>query len=98
MLQVVVRLRSSPSMVLSGSRSLFICLFSLCLIGGLSAQTGKQQSADQGATAAPVTKEEDPLKRPVSDKQQKKNSKALRVELSKPQKEWLDKDVGYIIT
>ena len=86
-------------MALSGSRSLFICLVSLGLTGGLAAQTGKQQTTDpKGATSAPAAQEVDPLKRPVSDKQQKKNAKALRVELSKPQKEWLEKDVSYIIT
>jgi GWxTD domain-containing protein len=86
-------------MVLSGSRSFFICLVSLGLIGGLTAQTGRQQSSDQGATAStPAAKEEDPLKRPISDKQQKKNSKALRQELSKTEKDWLEKDVAYIIT
>jgi GWxTD domain-containing protein len=85
-------------MVLSGSRSIFICLVLLGLIGGLTAQTGRQQSADPSATGAPAVKEEDPLKRPVSDKQQKKNAKALRAELSKTEKEWLEKDVAYIIT
>jgi len=86
-------------MVLSGSRSFFICLVSLGLIGGLTAQTGRQQSSDQGATGStPAAKEEDPLKRPISDKQQKKNSKALRQELSKTEKDWLEKDVAYIIT
>jgi GWxTD domain-containing protein len=85
-------------MALSGSRSFFICLVSLGLIGSLSAQTGTQQSAGQSATSAPAAKQEDPLKRPVSDKQQKKNAKALRLELSKTEKEWLEKDVAYIIT
>ena len=86
-------------MVLSGSRSFFICLVSLGFIGGLTAQTGRQQSSDQSATAStPAAKEEDPLKRPISDKQQKKNSKALRQELSKTEKDWLEKDVAYIIT
>ena len=86
-------------MVLSGSRSFFICLVSLGLIGGLTAQTGRQQSSDQSATGStPAAKEEDPLKRPISDKQQKKNSKALRQELSKTEKDWLEKDVAYIIT
>src|SRR5690349_3039828 len=85
-------------MALSGSRSLFISLLSLGLISSLAAQTGRQQSADQSATAAPEGKQEDPLKRAVSDKQQKKNSKALRQELSKTEKEWLEKDVAYIIT
>jgi len=40
----------------------------------------------------------DPLKRPTDDKQRKKNAKALKQELSKPYKKWLDEDVSYIIT
>jgi len=78
---------------------LFICLVSLGLIGGLSAQTGKQQKADDSSAAsAPAKEQADPLKRAVTDKQQKKNSKALRIELNKTEKEWLEKDVAYIIT
>jgi len=85
-------------MALSGSRSLLISLLLVGLMGGLSAQTGRQQSTDPSAKAPAPAKEEDPLKRPISDKQQKKNSKALRQELSKTEKEWLEKDVAYIIT
>ena len=40
----------------------------------------------------------DPLKRPANDKQRKKKQKALKQELSKPYKKWLDEDVVYIIT
>lgn len=40
----------------------------------------------------------DPLKKPVSEKQRKKNERALKQELSKPYKKWLDEDVVYIIT
>ena len=40
----------------------------------------------------------DPLKRPTDEKQRKKNAKALKQELSKPYKKWLDEDVAYIIT
>jgi GWxTD domain-containing protein len=40
----------------------------------------------------------DPLKRPPNEKQRQKNSKALKVELSKAYKKWLDEDVVYIIT
>ncbi len=40
----------------------------------------------------------DPLKRPADEKQHKRNQKALKVELSKPYKKWLDEDVIYIIT
>ena len=40
----------------------------------------------------------DPLKRPVTEKERKKNERALKQELSKPYKKWLDEDVVYIIT
>jgi flagellar basal body L-ring protein FlgH len=40
----------------------------------------------------------DPLKRPADEKQRKKNARALKQELSKPYKKWLDEDVAYIIT
>src|SRR5947207_15730039 len=40
----------------------------------------------------------DPLKRPAEEKTRKKNSRALKQELSKPYKKWLDEDVAYIIT
>jgi GWxTD domain-containing protein len=40
----------------------------------------------------------DPLKRPANEKQRKKNQRALKQELSKPYKKWLEEDVIYIIT
>lgn len=40
----------------------------------------------------------DPLKRPSDEKTRKRNAKALKQELSKPYKKWLDEDVVYIIT
>jgi len=40
----------------------------------------------------------DPLKKPISEKQRKKNERALRQELSRPYKKWLEEDVIYIIT
>jgi len=40
----------------------------------------------------------DPLKRPQDEKLRKRNAKALKQELSKPYKKWLDEDVAYIIT
>ena len=54
-----------------------------------AATTGSQaQPADQG----------DPLKRPASDKQKKQQGKALKVELSRVYKKWLNEDVVWIIT
>ncbi len=40
----------------------------------------------------------DPLKRPLSEKQRRENSKSLKVELSKVYKKWLSEDVAYIIS
>jgi GWxTD domain-containing protein len=52
-------------------------------------------SAAQAQSAADAV---DPLKRPANEKQRKKNQRALKVELSKPYKKWLEEDVIYIIT
>ena len=66
-------------------------------------QTAKDQKAtdkgskDSAAQAQPADAV-DPLKRPVNEKERKKNAKALKQELSKPYKKWLDEDVAYIIT
>jgi len=58
-----------------------------------------QQSADKAATAqAQPADAVDPLKRPQNEKQRKKNSQALKHELTKTYKKWLDEDVAYIIT
>ena len=48
-------------------------------------------SASQGSQV-------DPLKRPVPEKQRKANAKALKIELSKTYRKWLDEDVRWIIT
>ena len=53
------------------------------------------KAAPQAQREAP---EQDPLKRPLSEKQKKESQKALRQELSKPFKKWLDEDVRWIIT
>jgi GWxTD domain-containing protein len=45
-----------------------------------------------------ASSEEDPLKRPLSEEQKKKNAKGLKIELSKTYKKWLDEDVRWIIT
>jgi GWxTD domain-containing protein len=56
-------------------------------------------TADQsGKSPAQPTDAVDPLKRPVNEKSRKKNERALKQELSKPYKKWLDEDVVYIIT
>jgi len=54
-------------------------------------------SAAPDKPAAPDT-QSDPLKRPLPEKQKKANAKALKQELSKTYKKWLDEDVRWIIT
>ncbi|MGA7630351.1 MAG: GWxTD domain-containing protein [Terriglobales bacterium] len=51
----------------------------------------RNNSAAQGSQV-------DPLKRPIPDKQRKANAKALKIELSKTYRKWLDEDVRWIIT
>ena len=60
-----------------------------------AAATPAQPAADAAQKPAAAA---DPLKRPISDKERKKNSRALKQELSKTYKKWLDEDVVYIIT
>jgi len=64
-------------------------------------QAGASQAKpDQAATdaAKPEDQSGDPLKRPIEQKRKEKNAKALRHELSDEDKNWLNKDVTYIIT
>ncbi len=65
-------------------------------LGGMAAAQEKDKS-DADAQASPDG-QTDPLKRPVSQKQKKQNSKSLRQELSHRDKVWLDQDVAWIIT
>jgi GWxTD domain-containing protein len=85
----------------------FFLLVSAVFLAGLAAyaQNGNQ-SDDQGSSLynkdanAPQKQkpEEDPLKRPLTEKQKKANAKALKQELGKTYKKWLDEDVRWIIT
>ncbi len=57
---------------------------------------GDSDKADKSGKAAPD--QADPLKRPLGEKQRKLNERALRRELSKTYKKWLDEDVRWIIS
>ena len=74
----------------------------LALVSFASAQEGKAEAAEASAdTASSQEKsapEADPLKRPLTEKQKKQNSRSLKIELSKTYKKWLDEDVRWIIT
>jgi GWxTD domain-containing protein len=79
-------------------------VFMLAMVSFASAQEGKADAPDPSA-AAPSSQDKDkptpdadPLKRPLTDKQKKQNSKSLKIELSKTYKKWLDEDVRWIIT
>jgi GWxTD domain-containing protein len=78
--------------------SLVFSLFGLSVCA-MAQQDAKSTGNDQAAPAnAPVGQAVDPLKRPLSEKQKKENAKALKQELSKTYKKWLDEDVVYIIS
>jgi len=63
---------------------------------GLAQDKDAKGSEDKGAAAQ--GSQVDPLKRPVPEKQRKANAKALKIELSKTYRKWLDEDVRWIIT
>jgi GWxTD domain-containing protein len=62
-----------------------------------SADKAAQDTASAAQTK-PAPDAVDPLTRPANEKQRKKNQRALKQELSKPYKKWLEEDVVYIIT
>jgi GWxTD domain-containing protein len=59
--------------------------------------SAKDAAAPADAQAQPG-EATDPLKRPINEKQRKKNERAFKQEVSKVYKKWLDEDVVYIIT
>jgi len=80
-----------------------------CLVGVLSgvvalgftvvtqAQDKDANGSDEKGAAAQGS-QVDPLKRAIPEKQRKANAKALKIELSKTYRKWLDEDVRWIIT
>jgi GWxTD domain-containing protein len=62
------------------------------------AQPDQAQSSPAQPGQAQPPDAVDPLKRPIDEKLRKKNQRALKQELSKPYKKWLDEDVVWIIT
>ena len=93
-------------MVRVGSRYLSSVLV-LAVAAGFAvpvgAQSDKPSPSTQTETTAPASQsapadQGDPLKRPASDKQKKQQGKALKVELSRVYKKWLNEDVVWIIT
>ena len=92
-------------MVRVGSRNIIFLAFlaaSTCLGGSAVAQndkpSGSPASGSASSTQAPADDEVDPLKRAPSEKQKKQQKKALKTELTKQYKKWLDEDVVWIIS
>jgi GWxTD domain-containing protein len=79
-----------------------IILTLVSFVSAQEAKDGKADTTEPAAEAAPAqdkpASDVDPLKRPLTDKQKKQNSKSLKIELSKTYKKWLDEDVRWIIT
>jgi len=82
-------------------RVLGIALTAILTVGVLAAQDAKSQASDpkpQAKDTPAEPQQPDPLKRPLPEKQRKEQAKALKQELSKTYKKWLDEDVRWIIT
>lgn len=85
---------------LSASVTLVILALAAGFGGGRRsyAQDGSTTTSD-GVTKAPaVTERPDPLKRPLTDKEKRQQSKDLKREVRGSYKTWLDQDVRWIIT
>src|ERR1700759_443646 len=70
---------------------------------GLPSMLAAQATTDQQQPAANASQDsqaqpQDPLKRPLSDKERFKQQKELRNELKGPYKKWVNEDVRWIIT
>ena len=60
---------------------------------------GQAASGQNATSQTPANNQAtDPLKRPLTEQEKKKSSKALKQELSSTYKKWLNQDVVYIIT
>jgi len=82
-----------------GLNRFFVILLFASLCPFVRAQTQDSQTTPAtGAAVQGEQQESDPLKRPLTDKQTKANAKALKQELGKTYKKWLDEDVRWIIT
>ena len=70
-------------------------------LGSFAVAQNANADTNKGAAATPQgqgNQQVDPLKRPIGEKQKKENAKALKQELGKTYKKWLDEDVRWIIS
>ena len=73
-------------------------LFGFSAISVAQTEPAQDKNATTSPTSAPAPASADPLKRPIPERQRKANAKALKIELSKTYRKWLDEDVRWIIT
>src|SRR5437868_2466633 len=95
--------RGAPSMSRLGFRGYFAWTLLTIVWCGVALSRAQDSNPDRSTSATEATqgqpaKDADPLKRPLTEKQKKSNSKALKIELSKTYRKWLDEDVRWIIT
>src|SRR5205085_9199700 len=95
-LRVPDRSTSSMSRVALHKRAVVAFLLASLCCFSVFAQERKSNSSEQATSSE--QQEADPLKRPLTDKQKRANAKALKQELGKTYKKWLDEDVRWIIT
>jgi GWxTD domain-containing protein len=62
------------------------------------AAANNSQAGSAASSTTPPTDQNDPLKREPTEKQKKEQKRALKAELSKVYKKWLNEDVVWIIT
>jgi GWxTD domain-containing protein len=85
------------------SRLLFGCLLLVVLLGLASLvaaqekQEKKSNTSDQ-ATPGSTQPSQDPLTRPLTEKQKKENEKRFKQEIGQSYRKWLDEDVRWIIS
>jgi GWxTD domain-containing protein len=88
-------------MLSAGFRRRFLGVLTISALLGLGAAAPAQEKDKNNNNKEAQAEQEgqqDPLKRPISDKQKKQNAKSLKHELSKTYRKWLDEDVRWIIT
>ena len=73
--------------------------FAFCAFLALGVAFAQDSASKPPDRTAPSTQSEevDPLKRPLSEKEKKERAKALKQELGKTYKKWIDEDVRWII-
>ncbi len=80
------------------NRLLVLVIASLIAGSAVYAQEKPKQDAKTSGSQSQAGRDQDPLKRPLTEKQKKEQEKALKTELGKTYKKWLDEDVRWIIT